>query len=399
MAWLINPCRIGLPDALAQSVWLARVWQGLDPAEVWDCHTHLVGLGDNPDSGVKVSAKLFNPLYLSLYLQRLFYMNGACVTGSGGTVDEQYVLRLQALIRDLPAGVKLMLLAFDCFHDDSGKPHLDTSTFHVPDAYARRVAAESPHVFEWVASIHPYRPDAIDRLQAAAEQGARAIKWLPAAQNIDPDSPRCAAFYALLARLDLPLIIHCGKEEAVESRHLLHFGNPLRLRRMLAAGVRVVVAHCATSGYDEDMDNGGRRVPSFDLFARLMNDPTWEGRLFGDISAITLRNRRADHIRMLLLRTEWHGRLLNGSDYPLPGILPLISPRGLARAGLLPAAAIPDLLRLREYNALYYDLAIKRLLSWQSHVFSPQVFATRAFFSRPDRRQYSGRILADGNHV
>jgi hypothetical protein len=46
---------------------------------------------------------------------------------------------------------------------------------------------------------------------------------------------------------------------------------------------------------------------------------------------------------------------------------------------LLPAAAVPDLKRVREHNPLLFDLAIKRLLSWKGHSFSASVFQTLVF--------------------
>ncbi|MDR1351336.1 MAG: amidohydrolase, partial [Zoogloeaceae bacterium] len=378
---LAGHCRAGLPEPLKASPWLARVWQDLNPRDVWDCHAHLAGLGDSADSGIQVASRLSSPRHPVLYAQYLSYINAACLEGFSGPVDENYAQRLLGQMADMPVGVKLLLLAFDHFHDDSGQPQPEASTFHVPDAYARKLAAAHPQFFEWAASIHPYRPDALDRLEAAAAEGARAVKWLPAAQNIDPASPRCVAFYAALARLDLPLIIHCGKEQAVHNDKL-HYGNPLLLRPALETGARMVVAHCASSGDDADLDHGGQRKPSFELFVRLMDDPTWEGRLFGDISAITLRNRKPEILKTLLQRKDWRARLLNGSDYPLPGILPIVSPDALARAGLLPGEAVSDLKILREYNPLYFDLALKRHLNWQGNHFSPQVFATRSFFEK-----------------
>ncbi|MDR3213783.1 MAG: amidohydrolase family protein [Azoarcus sp.] len=377
--FLVNPCRDPAFDALLENPWLASVWDGLNPADVWDCHVHLAGIGDS-GNGLVVGEKLRSLLHPVFYTQRLFYLNGGCVSAEAGTVDENYVRRLALLAKNMRPGFKAMLFAFDWSHDDEGRPVRDKSTFYVPDDYARRMAAEHPDVFEWVASIHPYRADAVDRLEAAAAQGARAVKWLPAAQNIDPASPRCDAFFAALARLRVPLISHCGLEKAATGSNMEHFGNPLRLRRAMDAGARVVVAHCATAGKDEDLDAPGRIGTSFDLFARLMDDPQWQGRLFGDISAIALRNRQPEVIKTLLVRDDWHGRLLNGSDYPLPGILPLVSPGALASHGLLPKEAVAVLEALREHNSLYFDLALKRHLCWQGKSFPAQVFATRPFF-------------------
>ncbi|MCL2075159.1 MAG: amidohydrolase [Betaproteobacteria bacterium] len=375
--FLVNSCLD--PAALEQSPWLAKVWQGLDPKEVWDCHVHLAGIGDS-DHGLYVGHKLKRLWHPILYSQRLLYINAGCVSAKPGTVDENYTRRLLALTRNMPAGFKAMLFAFDWYHDDNGQPVPELSTFYVPDSFARQTAKEHPDVFEWAASIHPYRPDAVDRLEAAVSEGARAIKWLPAAQNIDPASSRCDAFFAALARLELPLITHCGAEKAAQSASLVLFGNPLRLRRALDAGVKVVVAHCASSGHDEDFDKPGTRQESFDLFARLMDRPEWKENLFGDISAIVLANRKPETIKTLLTREDWHGRLLNGSDYPLPGIIPAISLSRLARHGLLPKEAVDELRTLRQYNAIYFDFALKRLLSWQGKSFPARVFETRAFF-------------------
>lgn len=378
---LINPCRAAITSLGSDNPWLQRTWQNLDPAKVWDCHVHLAGTGDS-DSGIQVGPQLSTPLRPLQYAQRLFYMNAGCVHDSPGQVDSSYVDRLLNLVETMPAGFKLMLFAFDYFHDDQGQALPDSSSFYVPNAYALKLAQNHPSAFEWVASIHPYRVDAIAQLEAAAAQGARAVKWLPAAMNINPDSPLCQPFYDTMARLGIPLITHCGQEKAVQGADTQHYGNPLLLRRALNSGVKVVVAHCASLGEDLDLDqkDGKTSLPSFELFARMMDVPEYQNHLFADISAITQRNRSLDNIRTLLTRKEWHPRLLQGSDYPMPGILPLVSPGTLADAGLLPADAVQDLTTLREHNPIYFDLVLKRNLNWQGNYFSDSIFETRNFF-------------------
>ncbi len=378
---LVNPCRAALPPEFAASPWLARAWAGLDPAQVWDCHVHVAGTGDG-GSGIEIGPQLSSWLYPVQYTQRLFYMNAGCAHDAPGRVDASYAARLRNLVEGMPAGFKALLFAFERFHDEAGRPVPEHMAFHVPDAYARWLAAEFPAGFEWAASIHPYRPDAVDALQAAIAGGARAVKWLPAAMGMDPASPKCDAFYRVLAEARLSLIVHCGEEKAVKGGDTQHLGNPLLLRRALDAGVKVVVAHCATIGEDIDLDAGsaGPRRASFDLFARLMAEPRAKDRLYGDISAIVLRNRDSERIKALLQRGEWHPRLLNGSDYPLPGILPIVSPAALARAGLLPAEAVADLEGIREHNPLLFDLAVKRLLAWEGQSFPTAVFETRRVF-------------------
>ncbi len=377
---LVNPCRAAVPAALADSPWLKQVWHGIDPAQVWDCHVHLAGVGD-AGSGIEIGPQLSSPLYPMQYAQRLFYLNAGCAN-SRGKVDLAYVDRLRNLVEAMPTGFKAMLFAFDRFYDGSGRVLPEHSTFYIPDAWAALQARNYPAGFEWVASIHPYRKDALPALASAITQGARAVKWLPAAQGMDPASPKCDAFFKALAEARLPLIVHCGEEKAVKGGDAQRFGNPLGMRRALDAGVRVIVAHCASMGTDIDRDAGanGPVRQSFELFARLMDEPRAKGLLFGDISAIILRNREVKVIQALLERGDWHSRLLHGSDYPLPGILPLISPHTLAGAGLLPPEAVPDLEMLREHNPIYFDLAVKRLLAWKGQSFPSQVFETRRVF-------------------
>ena len=68
-----------------------------------------------------------------------------------------------------------------------------------------------------------------------------------------------------------------------------------------------------------------------------MDEPRYAGNLAGDISAVAQFNR-VDVLVTLLARRDWHPRLLNGSDYPLPGVMPLISLPQLVERGLLDPA-------------------------------------------------------------
>lgn len=380
---LWNPCRAALPPSIASHDLIHSAWEGLDPAQVWDCHAHLAGLGDG-GSGITINPRMLNPLHPAEYFQRLFYLNAGCAHEAPGKVDQSYVERLHNLASGMQGGFKLLLFAFERTHDGDGRPRPDLTAFHVPDDYARNLARAHPTFFEWACSIHPWREDCVDALEAAVRDGARAVKWLPPAMGIDPASPRCDRFYAALARLDLPLITHAGEEKAVHGAGRPEWGNPLRLRRALDQGVRVVVAHCASLGQDQDEDAGrqGRKIPSFGLFARLMSERHHEGKLFGDISAITLRNREISTLRTLIQRDDWHPRLLFGTDYPLPGILPLISPQQLVREGLLAPAAVPVLETLREHNPLLFDFVLKRHLRTGRARFADLVFQTRPFFDR-----------------
>ncbi len=378
---LANPCLAGLPDAVANHPLMQRVWADLDATQVWDCHVHLVGGGDD-GNGTWYSPDLDSLAHPMLYVQKRFYTNASCVDAAPGRLDAGYVARLRSLVAGMRPGFKAMLFAFDWFHDEKGRPDPARSVFHIPNAYAARIARTYPGDFEWVASIHPYRQDCVEALHWALANGARAIKWLPSAMGIDPSSPRCDRLYEAMAAADLPLISHAGRELAVAGGSQ-DLGNPLRLRRALDHGVRVVIAHCASDGDDQDLDAGprGPRIRSHDLFARMMDDPRHAGRLYGDVSALTQLNR-AWALESVLRRRDWHPRLLNGSDYPLPGVMPLFSLRNLARVDLIDQAAVPWLQAVRKHNPLLFDFALKRLLRSRQGGLPARVFETRRFFER-----------------
>ena len=378
---VFNACAAEVPADLQTNPMIAAAWRGLDPANVLDAHVHVFGSGD---SG---SGLWFNPMMEriwrpQLYMQRKFYMNASCVEDTPGRLDASFVERLLAQCNAMPAGFHALLFAFDWAHDDKGAPDRERSTFHVPDAYVAGLARQHPARFRWAASIHPYDPRAVERLEAAAAGGALAVKWLPSAQGIDPADPRCDRFYAKLAALKVPLISHAGDERAVHGFGE-HLGNPLRLRRPLDAGVRVVVAHCASLGMGRDTDKGeGALVSNFDLFARLMDTAQYRANLVGEISAITQGNRMGV-IPALLARPDWHDRLVNGSDYPLPGVVPLISLPALVETKLLDPRAVEPLRRIRDYNTLLFDLALKRSLASDGARFPPRVFESRTYFDAP----------------
>lgn len=387
---LWNPCHARLPRHLADHDLVRAAWEGLDAAKVWDSHAHLIGTGDS-GSGITVNPQTDSLLNPGQYARRLFFLNAGCVHDASGSVDNAYVERMRNLVDgmrgDKRQGVKVLLFAFERAHHEDGTPDPEHSIFHVPDTYARDVAQRYAGDFEWAASIHPYRKDALDALEQAKQGGARAVKWLPSAMGIDPASSRCDAFFQGMKKLDLPLIAHAGLERAVLGREAHDFGNPLRLRRALDAGVRVVVAHCASMGEDRDLDKGpqGPYIDSFSLFERVLKK---YANVYGDISAMTQVNRAGPALVKVIENADWHARLLNGSDYPLPGVMPVFSVDYLVSLKLLPESAAQVLRDIRTHNPLLFDFVLKRALrvggtrTTAGKAFAAGVFETRGFFMR-----------------
>ena len=386
---ILNPCLGEMPPQLARHPLVREAFAGLDPAKVWDAHVHLLGMGDGDD----VAGASFNDGHGTLRwplsaAQRWFFLDAACIRGDS-SVDRAYLAGLRVLADALPPGNKLLLLALDAWHDELGVAVAGRTHLFIANDYCATAAGSAPERFEWAASVHPYRADALAELERVKRLGARAVKWIPTGQNIDPASPRCDRFYAGLARLGLPLISHAGDERAMPGDDRL--GNPLKLRRALEHGVKVIVAHCASMGANPDLDRsagGNVLTDNFTLFERMMDQPSYDGLLFGDLSALTQSARAGAPLKRVLQRArdggDWAQRLLNGSDYPLPAIMPLYSPRQLADAGYLDAAMIEPLTLIRRHHPLLFDFVLKRHLRIGGKGLAAAVFETRRILAGGD---------------
>ena len=397
---VFNPCLGPLPADLAGHPVVRAAWTDLDPTRVWDMHGHFFagGAGGGLDDGHGT------PRWPLAALQRTFFANAACIDGevSDDALADAYLARLDRLLEAMPPGFRVLLLALDAYHDESGRRRPDRTHVWTSNEVCAQAAHSRPGRLEWAASIHPYRADAVAELARLRALGARAVKWIPTAQGIDPASSRCDPFFAALARSGMPLITHAGTERAAPGDDEL--GNPLRLRRALDHGVRVVVAHCATMGRGQDLDrypdsnSGAATVDNFQLFERLMDEPRYLGRLFGDLAALPQSARAGPPLRRILQRGaaggDWSGRLLSGSDYPLPGIPPLYDPARLAADGLLDPTTVAPLLAIRRHNPLLFDFVLKRHLRADGRHLANSVFETRDFFLGPAEAAFQDNSAA-----
>ena len=382
----VPPLVVGVPQAPPQA-WreslspdaLALVHKALDGLDaVHDHHVHLVATG-HEDSGAS-----FHPDLLS-WLHPIKRMKTAIYQMAGGVetmekTDSEYVERLRTLVEHHPADLSVSLLAFEGYHDESGAFQPDKTAFHVPNAWTFDVAKRLGDRFEPVASIHPYRPDAVAELRRWHAAGGRMIKWLPNSMGIDPGSPKCDPLYDAMAELGVSLLSHAGDEHAVDGETRQNLGNPLRLRRPLERGVTVIVAHCGGLGVGEDLDApGAPEVPNFDLFLRLLSEAPSKDLLFGEISAVVLSNRHGQPLRVLLEREDLHDRLAYGSDYPLPSIDWLIQTHAMADLGYFTETEAELLDEVFGVNPLLFDLVLKRTLRapGTTRGFAPSVFSRK----------------------
>ena len=357
-----------------------RAWQGIEPRRLMDYHAHLVGLGAG-GTGCSVNPHMLSWEHPFARLKFLVYVSAAGVTDMA-RADAQYLGRLTDLARHTPRHGRHLLLAFDHHHNRDGTLNLAKSEFHVPNAYVVATARRRPDLFVPAISVHPLRPGAVKTLEHWADRGVRFVKWLPNAMGIDPSDPRNEPYYAAMKRLGLVLLSHAGEEKAVESEEDQQLGNPQLLRRPLDAGVKVVVDHCASLGKNRDLDDPrGALADNFDLFLRLMETPKYRGLLFGDISAMAQFNRLSRPLATMLKRKDLHGRLVNGSDYPLPAINIIIRTRDLERAGFITATERALLNELYEFNPLLFDFMVKRTVRAPGH---GEKFPASVFMVHPE---------------
>jgi len=349
---------------------------------VFDVHTHLGGIGTG-GTGCCVTPAARQPFWHPVVYMKYKVLLSACGIPSDqeSQADALLLHRLVDLLDNIkkhyPWGQN-MLLALDSYYDKLGKRRTDLTSMLVPNEYVERVCSDYSQDFLFCASVHPYRPDALRELERVAAAGARAIKWLPNIQGMDPADPLCDDFYEKLKELDLVLLCHIGKESSLEGPGCdQEMGNPLRLRRALDCGVKVIAAHCGSSGKCADLDDPMRpSVPAFSLFMRLMNEPKYSHLLFADISAMAARARLPVPLHTMLDHTEWHHRLVYGSDYPVPAAAVAVSTKSLVSHGFIARNEADCLNELYNFNPILFSYVMMRLVRSPTtgKRFPPEIF-------------------------
>lgn len=306
----------------------------------FDAHVHVAALGRRDDERSRAFRK-------SRLVRHTLRRLGLPRDLPAGALDDALSERLGALLsRSSLDGA--VLLALDAVYDERGV-RVDADTqLEVGNDFVASLAARMPKAC-WGASVHPYRRDAVDELDRVAARGAVLVKWLPSAQGIAPDDPRCFPFYDALVRLQLPLLCHTGNEHTL-SAYSNALNDPRRLIPALERGVTVIAAHCGARLYLQERCHLAhwRR-----LTARYQ-------RLFGDVSAFGVATR-VGPLRRLLASPQHCARLVYGSDFP-------ISPWPLSCLGGISLRQAWAVRRIA--NPFDQTLALMRALGVPTDVFS-----------------------------
>lgn len=266
-----------------------------------DVHMHLAGTGCC-QSGCWVSPNFEK----RLSFRALKLLQGISNRQLRSTIDVDWAKRISDLVTqsELDFGV---VLGFDgVYHHQDGHHDEPRSQMIIPPEWVFRVCRTYPGLLPG-PSINPHRRDAIKQLEYCIEHGAVLIKWLPAAQAIDPAQQNLREFYRGLAASRIPLLVHMGGEKTFKSI-APEFNNVDLLMPALDAGVKVICAHSAT-----------RLMPSTerDQLPRLKE-------MLGDYPHLWLDNSgllnpaRFIHAPRLANDPVFANRTLYGSDWPVP---------------------------------------------------------------------------------
>ena len=265
-----------------------------------DVHVHLAAL-PTPENGCRISPRLLRGPVGSMVVRRL-----------GLPLDQPeqanllYLERLRAELLGSARVGRAVLLGLDGVYDESGRLDEARTDLLVPNDFVLKSAATAPSLFLAGVSVNPRRRDALEELERCAAAGAALVKVLANSQGFDPALPRFRPFYKALARLRLPLLAHVGFEFSLIG-HDQSVGDLARLVPALEEGVTVIAAHGASTG-----------LFLFERHWALLRELA--GRFpnfYADVSALTLFNRVGQLLR-IRRHPELFGRLLFGTDYPLP---------------------------------------------------------------------------------
>ena len=342
--------------------------------DIVDQHVHIIGSGGSvanlcpeiKETGIYINKNRFQPLKHPILYGKTQVMMSSAKVSDVEKADEESAQRLLELVKVMPENTKFNLLALDWYRDENGSPNKDKTDLFIPNDYVlklrdcmnRRVGRDA---FISVISVHPLDPKFAEVLDEYYAQGVRAVKWLPNSMNINPADKRNIPFYQKMASLEgMVLISHTGFEDAInvaDGREAQHFGSPDRIELALEHGVTVLLSHSGGETRYKD-DYPQNHIDTFVDMMKKTRQNNWK--LYGDISALTIK-KNVDHFGKIIGNPDMQGRMLYGSDYPLPAIYFLYNGVcTLVKRGYLDKDLEEPLKLIFQYNPLIFDFVLKR---------------------------------------
>jgi uncharacterized protein len=323
---------------------------------IYDIHVHIAQLACHPATDRFLSDR--KNWYLRGFLGQLGFTPDVLCHRKA---NEQICVRLADWIADSSID-HAVVLAMDGVYDLEGRPAPSHTRWVTNNDFVADLAQRCPSIL-FGASVHPYRADALEELHRLIARGACLVKWIPSAQRIRLDHPRCIPFYELLAEQRVPLLVHTGNEH-VSSRSLNDWNDPTLLRLALERGVTVIAAHCGARVFLHERCY-------FSTFRRMALEYQ---NLYGDLGAFGIPTR----IRMLRVMQR-NDRLLSkivyASDFPA-----WVMPRWFIFS--IGRRAVREI--VRETNPLEKPYLLMRKMNMPEEIFSRAGELLR--LDRPHRR-------------
>jgi hypothetical protein len=323
-----------------------------------DMHAHIAGIGAG-DSGCFVSSDIKDSFKFDVYL-RAFGITRKDLEREGDQILARKISESISASRLVDSTV---ILAMDGIVTKDGQLDRKRTEIYVPNEFVYQMIQKYSNL-RFGASVNPYRPDALERLEKVASQGALLIKWIPPIQLIDPADEGIRPFYEKMKELNLALLSHTGNERTF-TFSVDEYGDPRRLKLPLEVGVKVIAAHVGTTGSTEGLTNVEHLMRMFPVYPNL----------YADISTLTQINKMP-YFRQVFTDKRALDRYMYGSDFPLINT-PLVSP--LYFLHRLTFAQIFELFGIE--NLWDRDIKMKQMLGF-SH---GQFLRSAAFFKVPEK--------------
>jgi predicted TIM-barrel fold metal-dependent hydrolase len=295
-----------------------------------DIHTHLM----NPE--VRFD-RLYDKLTIRFFAKSLGVDPKALVADPYGA----YVASMANSILESAYLDKACIFGVDSRLDEGGREIHRDKTVCAMTEDVLSVAQRYPDQFIPFLSVNPRRENALDLLDEYAERGCLGAKFLQNYWAVDLNDPQFIPYYEKLVAHGLPLIIHVGSEYTIESDGRYEGVDMVDLP--LECGVTVIAAHMGLGRVNHKLRpwrNLSRNPRYFDKdYFQLLDRLERNENLYADISAI-LAPLRARALRHLAEERAVHGKILFGSDFPVPYTirinsydLPLSKRKAISRIG------------------------------------------------------------------
>ncbi len=230
-----------------------------------------------------------------------------------------YVEALAGTIRESRYLAKACVFGVDSRLDKRGREIHRDKTVCATTADVLKIAEKHPQQFIPFFSVNPRRADALDLIDEYVDKGCRGAKFLQNYWRIDLNNEQLIPYYEKIRHCKIPLIIHIGSEYSVDSERRFEGTDMLDLP--LACGVTVVAAHMGLGRINHRLlpwRNLSKDPHHFDEdYFLLLEKLRHHEKLYADISGI-LTPLRARALRHLSKQADIHGKLLFGTDYPVP---------------------------------------------------------------------------------